>query len=41
MKRFHVVLDNNIEYDAIAECSMDVVIAAIERGARKVKVTAI
>lgn len=41
MKRFHVVIDNTIEYEAIAACSIDVVIAALDRGARKIKVTSI
>lgn len=41
MKRFRVVIDNSIEYVAIAACSVDVVIQALDRGARKIKVTSI
>jgi hypothetical protein len=41
MKRFRVVIDNTTEYIAVAACSIDVVIQALDRGARKIKVTSI
>ncbi|MDE4918318.1 hypothetical protein ACUXAV_000358 [Cupriavidus metallidurans] len=41
LRKFRVVIDNKTEYIAVAQCSVDVVIQALEKGATKIKVTSI